>query len=293
MQAMIVYGRALDRNNKQLYEACKKFVGKTILARIMDMSTYISPQESRFWVGDKEIKNVAFCFLRSFGPGSGEQLNKRVSLMEHFAMTNAPVINSPEALQKVRNKFLTACMLKKAGLPIPKTYLTEMSHWAYRMSRNFKQTIYKPLVGSLGFGSMKFEDVDMAFNAYKTLEQLGQPIHIQEYLENPGKDIRAFVIGEQIIASIYRIAPANTWKSNVAQGSKCKPIQLSPQLNEQVLKATETLGLNYAGVDILETAEGPVFLEVNGAPSWQGLQEATSVNVAEHLVQYAVRLAKK
>jgi ribosomal protein S6--L-glutamate ligase len=293
MQAMIVYGRALDQNNKQLYQACKKLVGKTILARIMDMSTYISQEESRFWVGDREIKNVTLCFLRSFGPGSCEQLNKRICLMEHFAMTNTTVINLPEAFQKVRNKFSTACILKNAGLPVPKTYLTEMAHWAYRASRNFKQTVYKPLIGSLGFGSMKFDNIDMAFNAYKTLEQMGQPIHIQEYLENPGRDIRAFVIGEQVIASIYRIAPSNTWKSNVAQGSQCKPLQLQPQLEEQVLKATKVLNLFYAGVDILETVDGPVFLEVNGAPSWQGLREATGVNVAEHLVQYAIRLAKK
>jgi len=293
MQAMIVYGRALDSNDKQLYAACKKFVGETILARIMDMSSYIGPDGSRFWHGDRELTSINLCFLRSFGPGSCEQVTKRISMMEHLEFSGTLVVNPTHAYRKVRDKYSTICTLARAGLPIPRTYVTEMAHWAHRASRGFKQIVYKPIAGSLGFGSMRFGDPDLAFNAYKTLERWGHPLYIQEYLEKPGRDIRAFVIGETILASVYRIAPPGEWKTNVAQGGQTQPIQLPEELQELALRAARSLGLLYAGVDILETERGPVLLEVNGSPSWQGLQRATGVKVAERLVQFVVNLARR
>jgi len=293
MHAMIVYGRGLDANNKQLYAACKKLIGKTILARVMDLSSYVGPDGSRFWNGDHEISHVDLCFLRSFGPGSCEQITRRISLMEHLESYGTLVINPTYAYLKARDKYLAIFTLAKAGLSVPKTYITEMAHWAYRASQNFKQVVYKPIIGSLGFGSVKFSDLDLAFNAYKTLEGWAYPLYIQEYLEKPGRDIRAFVIKEKVLAAIHRIAPSGEWKTNVAQGGKTEPIELPKELEELALKAVEALGLIYAGVDILETEQGPILIEVNGAPSWQGLQKATGINVAESLVKSVVELAKR
>jgi ribosomal protein S6--L-glutamate ligase len=293
MKAMIVYGRALDSNDRRLYGACKKFIEKVVLARIMDLSVHVGPCGSRFWCGDREINGVDLCFLRSFGPGSFEQTMKRSSMMEHLESIGTLMINSVSAFQKARNKYSTIFTLANAGVPVPKTYVSEMAHWIYRTSREFKQTVYKPIIGSLGFGSMKFNDPDLAFNAYKSLEQMGQPLFVQEYLEKPGRDIRAFVIGGEIVASIYRIAAPEEWRTNVAQGGRAEPIKLNEELQELALKATRILGLHYAGVDILETQQGPVLLEVNGSPSWQGLQNVTGTDIAEQLVQFSVNMMKR
>jgi len=293
MKTLVVYGRALDSNVKQLYNACKEIAGKTTLARIMDISAYVGSSGSRFWWGDCEITGVNLCLLRSFGPGSYEQVTKRVSMIEHLESSGTLVVNPTCAYQRTKDKYSMIFTLAATGLPIPQTYVTEMAHWAYRASRNFRGTVYKPIVGSLGFGSMKFSDEDMAFNAYKRLESLGQPMYLQEYLEKPGRDIRAFVVGEEVLASIYRIARAGEWKTNVAQGGKAKSLKLSGELRELALRAVDALELIYAGVDILETEQGPVLLEVNASPSWQGLQKATTgVDVARQVVRYIVNLAK-
>lgn len=292
MNVMIVYGRALDNNDRKLYATCKKLIEKVVLARIMDLSAHVGAGGSRFWCGDGEINGVDLCFLRSLGPGSCEQTMKRLSMMEHLESSGTLVINPVAAFQKARNKYITIFTLAKAGVLVPTTYVTEMAHWIYRTSRDLKQTVYKPIVGSLGFGSMKFSDPDLAFNAYKSLEQLGQPLFVQEYLEKPGRDIRAFVIGESITASIYRIATPEEWRTNVAQGGKAEPIQLTGEIQELALKATKILGLLYAGVDILETEHGPILLEVNGSPSWQSLQSATGIDIAEQLVKFAIDLLK-
>jgi ribosomal protein S6--L-glutamate ligase len=292
MKSIIVYGRALDENNKQLYAACKNIIGKAILARIMDMSAYIETEKSRFWYGDREITGVDLCFLRSFGPGSCEQVTKRISMMEHLEFSGTCVMNPTYAYRKVKDKYSMSYTLAKAGLPVPRTYVTEMANWAHRASQDFPQIVYKPIVGALGFGSMKFDDSDMAFNAFKTLERLGHPLYIQEYLDKPSRDIRVFVIGDSVLASIYRVASPGKWKTNVAQGSQVKAFKLSVELEEISLKAVKAVGLLYAGVDIIETSSGPVILEVNGSPSWQGLQQATGINVAEHLTRFAVDSVK-
>lgn len=293
MRTMIVYGRALDENNKQLYKACKRLVGKPILARIMDMSAYVGPDGSRFWHGDKELGHIDLCFLRSFGSGSFEQVTKRVSMMEHLELSGTFVVNSTQAFRRARDKYLTMYALARAGLPIPPTYITEMAQWAYRASKGFKCVVYKPIMGSLGFGSMKFDNADLAFNAYTTLETLGQTLYVQEYVEKPGRDVRAFVLGEKVIASIYRVAQYTEWKTNVAQGAQVKAIQLSSKLEKLAIKAAKALGLLYAGVDILEVGRKVVVLEVNGSPSWQGLHKATGVDVAEELVQYVINYMKR
>jgi ribosomal protein S6--L-glutamate ligase len=292
MKIMIVYGRGLDDNNKQLYAACKKFVGKLVLARIMDMSAYVGPERSRFWHGDKELGHIDLCFLRSFGLGSCEQITKRVSMMEHLELSGTFMVNSTFAYGKAKDKYSMTYTLARAGLPVPRTYVTEMAHWAYRASGGFKQAIYKPIVGSLGFGSMKFESIDLAFNAYETLERLGQPLYVQEYLEKPGRDIRAFVLGDKVLASVYRVAQLGEWKTNVAQGAQTKPIQLSIEFQELAVKAAKALNLLYAGVDIFETEQGAVIAEVNVSPSWQGVQRATGVNIAESLVRFAIDCIK-
>jgi ribosomal protein S6--L-glutamate ligase len=217
---------------------------------------------------------------------------KRFGLMKHLEDTGTIVVNSTAALMRVRDKYSTVTELAKAGLPIPETYVTESAHWGYRKTKTFGQVVYKPISGSLGFGAMKFEDADMAFNAYKTLEALGLPLYIQEYLENAKRDIRAFVIGERVVASISRVASKGNWRANIALGSKPKPLKLSRQLEEMALKASEALGLIYAGVDILETKKGPVLLEINGSPSWQGVRNATGVEIPKLLVKHVLSLVK-
>jgi ribosomal protein S6--L-glutamate ligase len=293
LQALIVIGRSYDANNKQLRFACRKLVGKTFLARIMNMSASVSNKGSRFWLGYREVKDIDLCFFRSFGAGSYEQVVRRFGLMQHMESTGTVVINPVKALMKTRDKYSTITTLANAKLRVPETYVTESAHWAYRKMQKYRQIVVKPLIGSLGFGAMKFEDVDLAFNAYKRLETLGLPIYVQEYLENPQRDIRAFVVDKKIIGAIYRVAKKGNWKANIALGNKPKPLQLSGELEDLPIKAVKTLGLIYAGVDILETRDGPVLLEVNGSPSWQGLRKASGVNVAELLVKYAVGLVKR
>lgn len=287
MRIMVIYGRDPDKNAGQLIRASKELGYTTVSASIMDLSASIGPDGSHFLVKDKEIPVPEICFLRSLGPGTHEQINRRISFLEHLELSGAFVVNPVYAFRRARDKYATMYTLAKAGLTIPKTLITENALQAYRFAKHSIQIINKPMIGSMGYGAMKFEDPDLAYNAFRLLERINQPIYVQEYLEKPRKDIRAFVIGNKVLAAIHRIAQLGQWKTNIAQGGRSEVLKLAPNLEKLAIKATKVLQLEYAGIDLVETKKGPLIFEVNSSPSWQSLQQATGIDVAERLVKYA------
>jgi ribosomal protein S6--L-glutamate ligase len=286
MKVMIVYGREPDVNVNQLIKASNKLGFETIPAGIMDLSAYVSSDVSRFFVKDREITGLQVCFIRSLGPGTHEQISRRTSFMEHLELSGTFVVNPVYAFRRARDKYATMYTLAKAGLPIPKTFVTENALRAYRFAKRSTSIVCKPMIGSMGYGVMRFEDLDLAYNAFRLFERINQPIYVQEFIQKPGKDIRAFVIGDQVLAAIHRIAPFGHWKTNIAQGGKAKAVKLTREIKELAIKSTQVLGLEYAGVDLVETSKGPIILEVNSSPSWQGLQQTTGKNIAEHLIKH-------
>lgn len=298
MRAMIVYGRGIDANIQQLYHECKRQMNEVILARIMDLSAYVGHDGSHFWHGYRQLKPIDICFVRSLGSGTHEQITRRLSLLDHMEKTGTLVVNPVQAVRAGRDKYAAMVALVKAGLPVPASYVTEMAHWAYRKTKHLKQTVYKPITGSLGFGSMKFGSIDLAFNAYITLERTGQPLLIQEYIgredENqPIRDVRAFVIGKKVVAAMERTAQRGQWKTNIAQGAKPKAIKLTGEPEKLALKAARTLGLLYAGIDILQTRERTAILEANTTPNWQTIQTISKQNIAQQITEYTIKQKKK
>jgi len=292
MRIMVVYGREPDVNVHQLIAASKKLGNETISTSIMNLSASVGPNGSKFWNKNRELSHMDVCFLRSLGPGKHEQITRRISLIEHLERAGTHVVNSPHAFRTARDKYATYCALTNVGIKVPTTFVTENATLAYHISKQFGAFICKPMIGSMGYGSMKFDNSDLAYNAFRLLERIGQPIYIQEYLAKPGRDIRAFMLGKRVLASIYRTALPGEWKTNVSQGGYVEAVDLPSEIEALAFKAAQTLGLEYAGIDIAETPQGPVVLEVNSSPSWQGLQKATNMSVAEHLIRYAMKKAK-
>ena len=199
------------------------------------------------------------------------------------------VVNRPDALSLAESKAQTTFYLQRAGLPVPRTLVTQNLDEAAAAVREYGTAVVKPLYGSHGIGIEKLEPeaCDELLPAF--LDKYGA-IYIQEFIPNEGRDIRAFVVGDEIPAAMYRIAREGQWKTNVSQGSHCKACELSPRLREICLEAAGIIGLDYTGVDVIEGPSGPMILEVNGAPSWYGLIEATGRNVAIDIVNHVLQM---
>jgi RimK family alpha-L-glutamate ligase len=229
--------------------------------------------------------------------GSLEQIIYRVDALHWIEERGVPVMNSPRAIERAVDKFYTDALLHEAGLPTPETVVCETVASAMEAVRAMlgrkpgqdDAVIIKPIFGSMGHGLVRVSDPDVAFRVTKSLEQLRSVFYVQRAVDHGGRDIRVFIVGGRVIGAIERRAPAGEWRTNITRGGTARPFELPPEWERLALAAAAAMGAEYAGVDLLPSREGPVFLlEVNAIPGWEGLQRATGVDVAGAIVEHLV-----
>jgi len=283
-------GETLSWPAAQLIEAGKRKGENMYAINIKEMTGIISNEYEKVEVNAPKLDGG---FIRGLGAGTTDQITFRISALEHLEILGAKLVNSAYAYRRAKDKYATFVHLKKAGLPVPPTVVTENLKDALNAIKEFEVAVIKPLVGSRGLGSIKVDCFDLGFRVLKTLHRVGLVLYVQKYVPNPGRDLRIFVVGGEIVGSIFRLVNKNEWKTNVARGGKPLPCNPSEEVKEIAIKASETLGLDYSGVDIVEGKEGPFIIEANAAPSWSALQKVTGINIADILVNYLVDKIKK
>lgn len=220
--------------------------------------------------------------------GSLEQIIYRVDALHRLEDRGVRVMNSPRAIERTVDKFWTSALLEQCGIPTPDTIVCETPEEAFTAFRELGDVIVKPLFGSMGLGMVRVSDEEMAFRVFKTIEQIRGVYYLQRAIEHEGRDIRALVVGGRVLAAIERRSPG--WRTNLSRGGTACPIPLSDAWCALAVRAAAAVGAEYAGVDLLPARDGTVYvLEVNGIPGWQGLQEATGVDVAGALVDQLAR----
>ena len=221
--------------------------------------------------------------------GTLDQIIYRVDALHWIEERGVPVINSPQAIERCVDKFYTTALLEQAGLPVPETIACERGADAIAAVREMGDVIVKPIFGSLGHGMVRVTDPDVALRVVEPLEQVGSIFYVQRTIDHGGRDVRAFVVGGRVIGAIERTAPAGDWRTNVSRGGAVRPFELPSEWAVLALRATVAVGADYAGVDLLPSRDGQVYvLEVNGIPGWKGLQQATGVDVAGAIVEHLV-----
>jgi RimK family alpha-L-glutamate ligase len=221
--------------------------------------------------------------------GSLEQIIFRVDALHWIEEHGVPVMNSPRAIERCVDKFYTTALLHEAGLPTPETLVCERADEAVAAVRAMADAIIKPIFGSLGHGMVRVTDPDVALRIVRPLEQMRTVFYVQRAIDHDGRDIRAFVVGGRVLGAIERRAPAGEWRTNVAMGGSAKACDLTPAWEQLALRAAAAVGADYAGVDLLPSRDGQVFvLEVNGIPGWEGLQKATGLDVSGAIVEHLV-----
>jgi len=216
--------------------------------------------------------------------GSLEQIIYRVDALHRLEDRGVRVMNSPGAIERTVDKFWTSTLLEQCGLPTPDTIVCDDAEEAFAAFRELGDVIVKPLFGSMGLGMVRVSDEEMAFRVFKTIEQIRGVYYLQRAIEHEGRDIRVFIVGGRVLAAIERRSEG--WRTNLSRGGTARPVQLPEAWTALALRAAAAVGAEYAGVDLLPAADGTVYvLEVNGIPGWQGLQEATGIDVAGALIE--------
>ncbi len=121
----------------------------------------------------------------------------------------------------------------------------------------------------------------------ETLHSTKQNVLIQKFIaESRGRDIRALVVGDRVVAAMRRVASGDEFRSNVHRGGSVEPVQLTPDYEEAAVRSAQIMGLKVAGVDMLEGADGPLVMEVNSSPGLQGIETATKLDVAGAIIDH-------
>jgi len=145
--------------------------------------------------------------------------------------------------------------------------------------------IIKVLEGTQGIGVILADSPKIAQAIIETLQSAKQNVLIQSFVaESRGRDIRAFVVGDRVVAAMRRLAQGDEFRSNVHQGGRTEAVKLEPSYERAAIRAAQVLGLRVAGVDMLETSSGPKIMEVNSSPGLEGIEGATGVDVASAIV---------
>lgn len=274
----------------QLVEAAKKRNIKTVIIPMKKLLLGVSTNSTASFE-DLNLLDLEALIFRGFNLGSLEQVILRMDALHRLHRLGMKIYNPPSAIEKASDKFYTSALLEEAGLPTPRCFVTEDELEALKVFKEMGDVVVKPLFGSQGKGMTRVTDVETALRVFNNLAFSNLVIYMQEFIPHGNRDIRAFTIGEEVVAAMYRIS--DSWKTNVFQGAKPVACKLEPELEEMSIKAAKVIGCEYAGVDILEGPHGPQIIEVNASPTWKGLYQATKVPIADLLWDYILKNIKQ
>jgi RimK family alpha-L-glutamate ligase len=255
-----------------------------LVARISEARTSAEP---RVRIEDQVLENYDAIIVRSIPAGSLEQIIFRVDVLHRLENLGVRVVNSARTIERTVDKYYTSSLLEDAGIPTPRTVVTERFDEAMEAFQELGDAVVKPLFGSEGRGMVRVCDEDAAYRVFRALELGRYVFYLQEFIPHANWDIRTLVIGDEMVAAMVRRAEG--WKTNVAKGARVEPLEPSEELREISLRAAAVLETEYAGVDILKAeGDGYYVTEVNGIPGWKGLQKTTDVDIAGRIVEHVV-----
>ncbi len=211
------------------------------------------------------------------------------AVVRQFEMMGVYTSAESQAITRSRDKLRALQLLSRAGLGLPVT----------AFARSVKDThhvidlvggaplIVKLLEGTQGQGVVLAETPKAAESVIDAFRQLDANILVQEFIkEAGGTDVRAFVVGDRVVASMKRTGAPGEFRSNLHRGGSAESVKLSTKERRTAVQAAKALGLNIAGVDMLRSDRGPLLMEVNSSPGLEGIEGSTGVDVASEVIEY-------
>jgi len=230
-------------------------------------------------------------------PRIGVKYTKHGSaIVKQFEANNIFSTARSLSILRARDKVLALQIMTQKGVPVPETIFSINPDTIEEQINLLGGTpiIIKLQEGTQGLGVVLAETVKSAKSIIDTFYKMETAILIQEYIEEAnGEDIRVFVVGQKIVASMKRKSTTDDFRSNVHRGGTIEKVQLSVKEETMALTAVKQLGLGVAGVDIIRSKKGPLLIEVNASPGLQGIETATGINVAKEIILYVEKNGHK
>ncbi|AJR02724.1 30S ribosomal protein S6--L-glutamate ligase [Siansivirga zeaxanthinifaciens] len=214
------------------------------------------------------------------------------AVVRQFEMMNTFTIATSDAIQRSRDKLRSLQRLSKAGIGMPKTVFTNYSRDVEEVIEHVGgvPVIIKLLEGTQGLGVVLAETKNAAESVLEAFNGLEARVIVQEFIkEAKGADIRALIVDGQVVGAMKRQGKEGEFRSNLHRGGSANIIKLSEDELRLAMNASKVLKLPVCGVDMLQSARGPLLLEVNSTPGLEGIEAATGKNIAKSIITYIER----
>ena len=211
------------------------------------------------------------------------------AVVRQFEQMGVFCANSALGIANSRDKLRSLQMLSRYDIGMPATeFVRDKTDVLPAIERaGGAPVIIKLLEGTQGVGVILADSVKVAQAIIETLQSTKQNVLVQKFVsESKGRDVRAFVVGDRVVAAMRRVAQGDEFRSNVHRGGKAEPIELDPVYEATAVRAAQILGLRVAGVDMLEGHDGPQIMEVNSSPGLEGIEAATGKDIAGEIMDY-------
>lgn len=216
------------------------------------------------------------------------------NVVSHFEAMSIFTVATSQGIINSRNKWTCFQILAKNQIPIPKTLYTSFFEFEEQLtSFGGKPIIIKLLEGTHGEGVILTESPQNALATIETLNATGVKFLLQEYIEEAkGSDLRAIVVDGVVVAAMKRKCKTGDFRSNLHRGGTSEKIELSTAEEKIAIKASKAMGLGFCGVDILQSKNGPLVLEINSTPGLEGIENTSGKNISKSLIGYIERNKK-
>jgi [lysine-biosynthesis-protein LysW]--L-2-aminoadipate ligase len=285
VEVCVIYDK-IRFEEKALYDKAKK---KGLRAHNIDAKTITVDTESK----RKALQLGDVILQRSISHFRGLYLTACLEFLGFL------VINKFKVGETCGNKLITSLTLAKYQVPTPKTHFAFSAESAIEViSKIGFPLVLKPIVGSWGRGVFPLRDEEVANMIVEMREGDDSPLariyYVQEMIKRPPRDLRCIVVGDKVVAAIYRYSAENEWRTNVARGGKAEVAPITNELEDIALKAAKAVGGGIVGIDLMEDEKrGLLVHEVNSTVEFRGASNVSDADIAGAIIDYALKIAKK
>lgn len=278
-------------STRRLVESARERGLEPRVVDVLRCSLVVETGRPRLFLGGRELRGLAVAVPRIGASVTLHGLN----VVRQLEAQGVPVVNGAQAIERSRDKLRALQLLAAHGVAVPRTVLARGGGdlAAFVEQVGGLPAILKLIRGTQGVGVMIAHSMAEVESMLSTLQDLGQETLLQEFVaESRGRDVRALVVGGRVAGAMRREARAGGFRSNLHRGGEGRALELPPEFAAVAVRAAAVLGLDVAGVDLLEARDGPKVMEINSSPGFEGLERATGLDIAGAIVDHARALAR-
>lgn len=285
MKLAILSREPNNYSTKRLVEACEQRGHEVKVLNTLKFALDIEQENPDLYYKQKHLED-----FDAILPRIGASITYfGTAVVRQFQQMDVYSVNTAGAILNSRDKLRSFQILSrhKIGIP-PTTFVKDKKDVVPAIDRvGGVPVVIKLLEGTQGIGVLLAHTLESAISIIELLQSQKQNVLIQKFVaESKGKDIRAIVVGDQVVAAMRRVAQGQEFRSNVHRGAKTEAVELDEEYKETAIRAAKIMGLGIAGVDMLEGKDGPQIMEINSSPGLEGIEACTHIDVAGAFIDY-------